>query len=100
MFHWEGETAAAKAAEHPGGALYGLSSLTTTGIAEIEVKSTRTQVFRLYVWDRELVGSFCAGRKASTLALTVDLPGAETGNVILQLFHFLPNTNMTDTGSY
>ena len=34
MFHWEGETAAAKAAEHHG-TLYGLSSLATTGITEI-----------------------------------------------------------------
>ena len=38
MFHWEGETAAAKAAQHHG-TLYGLLSLATTGIKEMATAS-------------------------------------------------------------
>ena len=38
MFHWEGETAAAKAAQHHG-TLYGLSLLATTGIKEMATAS-------------------------------------------------------------
>jgi len=75
MFHWEGETAAAKAAEHHG-TMYGLSSLATTGIEEIGKIHNGPKVFQLYVWkDRELVKEVIAKAKAggfNALALTVD----------------------------
>jgi len=75
MFHWEGETAAAKAAEHHG-SLYGLSSLATTGINEIGEIHSGPKVFQLYVWrDRELVKEVLAKAKEggfNALALTVD----------------------------
>lgn len=75
MFHWEGETAAAKAAEEFG-TLYGLSSLATTGITEISKIHNGPKVFQLYVWkDRELVKEVIARAKEggfNALALTVD----------------------------
>ena len=75
MFHWEGETAAAKAAQTHG-TLYGLSSLATTGIAEIGELCKGPKVFQLYVWkDRELVKEVLAKAKEGgfdALALTVD----------------------------
>lgn len=75
MFHWEGEAAAAKAAEHHG-TLYGLSSLATTGITEIGTLHNGPKVFQLYVWkDRELVKEVIAKAKEGgfqALALTVD----------------------------
>jgi len=75
MFHWEGETAAAKAAQHHG-SLYGLSSLATTGIEEISQLHKGPKVFQLYVWkDRELVKEVLAKAKEGgfqALALTVD----------------------------
>ncbi|GAX15612.1 hypothetical protein FisN_3Lh083 [Fistulifera solaris] len=75
MFHWEGETAAAKAAEHHG-TMYGLSSLATTGITEIGKIHNGPKVFQLYVWkDRELVKEVLAKAKEggfNALALTVD----------------------------
>ena len=75
MFHWEGEAAAAKAAEHHG-TLYGLSSLATTGITEIGKLHDGPKVFQLYVWkDRELVKEVIAKAKEggfNALALTVD----------------------------
>ena len=75
MFHWEGETAAAKAAETHG-TLYGLSSLATTGITEIGELCKSPKVFQLYVWkDRELVKEVIAKAKEGgfdALALTVD----------------------------
>jgi L-lactate dehydrogenase (cytochrome) len=75
MFHWEGEAAAAKAAETHG-TLYGLSSLATTGIDEISKLHKGPKVFQLYVWkDRELVKDVIAKAKEGgfgALALTVD----------------------------
>lgn len=75
MFHWEGEAAAAKAAEKHG-TLYGLSSLATTGITEIGKIHSGPKVFQLYVWkDRELVKEVIAKAKEGgfgALALTVD----------------------------
>jgi L-lactate dehydrogenase (cytochrome) len=75
MFHWEGETAAAKAAQHHG-TMYGLSSLATTGITEIGSIFSGPKVFQLYVWkDRELVKEVLAKAKEggfNALALTVD----------------------------
>merc|ERR1712176_714748 len=75
MFHWQGEAAAAKAAEHYR-TLYGLSSLATTGIKEIAKIHTGPKVFQLYVWkDRELVKEVIDRAKEGgfdALALTVD----------------------------
>ena len=75
MFHWEGETAAARASETHG-TLYGLSSLATTGIKEIGDLHNGPKVFQLYVWkDRELVKEVIAKAKEGgfgALALTVD----------------------------
>ena len=75
MFHWEGETAAARAAQHHG-TLYGLSSLATTGIKEIGQLTDGPKVFQLYVWkDRELVKEVLAKAKEGgfhAMALTVD----------------------------
>jgi isopentenyl diphosphate isomerase/L-lactate dehydrogenase-like FMN-dependent dehydrogenase len=75
MFHWEGETAAARAAKHHG-TLYGLSSLATTGITEIGKITDGPKVFQLYVWkDRELVKEVLARAKEGgfhAMALTVD----------------------------
>jgi isopentenyl diphosphate isomerase/L-lactate dehydrogenase-like FMN-dependent dehydrogenase len=75
MFHWEGETAAARASETHG-TLYGLSSLATTGISEIGDLHKGPKVFQLYVWkDRELVKEVIAKAKEGgfgALALTVD----------------------------
>lgn len=75
MFHWEGETAAARAAAHHG-TLYGLSSLATTGITEIGEIYKGPKVFQLYVWkDRELVKEVLAKAREggfNALALTVD----------------------------
>mmetsp|Transcript_13469 Transcript_13469/g.19312 ORF Transcript_13469/g.19312 Transcript_13469/m.19312 type:complete len:432 (-) Transcript_13469:1379-2674(-) len=75
MFHWEGEAAAAKAAQHHG-TMYGLSSLATTGITEIGKIHNGPKVFQLYVWkDRELVKEVLAKAKEggfNAMALTVD----------------------------
>jgi len=75
MFHWEGEAAAARAAETHG-TLYGLSSLATTGITEISELHNGPKVFQLYVWkDRELVKEVISKAKEGgfgALALTVD----------------------------
>jgi isopentenyl diphosphate isomerase/L-lactate dehydrogenase-like FMN-dependent dehydrogenase len=76
MFHWEGEEAAAKAAEHHG-TLYALSSLSTTGIREIAELHKGPKLFQLYIWkDRELVRDVLAQAKEAgfdALALTVDV---------------------------
>lgn len=62
-FHWEGETAAARAAETHG-TLYFLSSLATTGISEIGELHNGPKVFQLYVWkDRGLVKDVIAKAK-------------------------------------
>ncbi len=75
IFHWEGEAAAAKAAEHHG-SLYCLSSMATTGITEIGNLHNGPKVFQLYMWkDRELVREILARAKEggmNALALTVD----------------------------
>ncbi|GMI23822.1 hypothetical protein TrCOL_g8663 [Triparma columacea] len=75
MFHTDGETAAAKAAEHHG-TLYGLSSLATTSIPDIAKIHKGPKVFQLYVWkDRELVKDVLQKAKEGNfdaLALTVD----------------------------
>ena len=74
-FHYEGEAAAAKAAEHHG-TLYGLSSLSCTGSAEISKIHSGPKVFQLYLWkDRELVKDLIAKAKEdgfNAMALTVD----------------------------
>jgi isopentenyl diphosphate isomerase/L-lactate dehydrogenase-like FMN-dependent dehydrogenase len=75
MFHTEGETAAAKAAEFHG-TMYGLSSLATTGITDISKIHKGPKVFQLYVWkDRGLVQDVIKKAKEggfNALALTAD----------------------------
>jgi len=75
MFHTEGESAAAKAAEYYG-TMYALSSLSTTGIEEIGKIHKGPKVFQLYVWkDRGLVQDVIKKAKKggfNALALTAD----------------------------
>tara|TARA_B110000858_G_scaffold174989_1_gene208008 strand:+ start:1601 stop:2977 length:1377 start_codon:yes stop_codon:yes gene_type:complete len=75
MFHTEGETAAAKAAEFHG-TMYALSSLATTSITDIGKIHTGPKVFQLYVWkDKGLLQDVIKKAKAegfNALALTAD----------------------------
>jgi len=101
MFHWEGETAAAKAAEEFG-TLYGLSSLATTGITEIGKIHNGPKVFQLYVWkDRELVKEVLAKAKEggfNALALTVDFTWyGNRERDIRNDFSIPPKYNITQT---
>ncbi|EEC50256.1 glycolate oxidase [Phaeodactylum tricornutum CCAP 1055/1] len=101
MFHWEGETAAAKAAEHHG-TMYGLSSLATTGITEIGELFNGPKVFQLYVWkDRELVKDVLAKAKEggfNALALTVDFTWyGNRERDIRNDFSIPPKYNITQT---
>lgn len=101
MFHWEGETAAAKAAEHHG-TMYGLSSLATTGITEIGELHNGPKVFQLYVWrDRELVKEVIAKAKEggfNALALTVDFTWyGNRERDIRNDFSIPPKYNITQT---
>lgn len=101
MFHWEGETAAAKAAEHHG-TMYGLSSLATTGITEISKIHNGPKVFQLYVWkDRELVKEVLAKAKEggfNALALTVDFTWyGNRERDIRNDFSIPPKYNLTQT---
>jgi isopentenyl diphosphate isomerase/L-lactate dehydrogenase-like FMN-dependent dehydrogenase len=101
MFHWEGEAAAAKAAEKHG-TLYGLSSLATTGITEISKLHNGPKVFQLYVWkDRELVKDVIAKAKEGgfgALALTVDFTWyGNRERDIRNDFSIPPKYNLTQT---
>ncbi|KAI2509581.1 Conserved region in glutamate synthase [Fragilaria crotonensis] len=101
MFHWEGETAAAKAAQHHG-TMYGLSSLATTGITEIGTLHNGPKVFQLYVWkDRELVKEVIAKAKEggfNALALTVDFTWyGNRERDIRNDFSIPPKYNITQT---
>lgn len=81
MFHWEGETAVARAAEECG-TLYALSSLATTGMEEAAALHSGPKVFQLYLFsDQELNRDLLAQAKEAGfhgLALTVDT--ARMGN--------------------
>jgi L-lactate dehydrogenase (cytochrome) len=101
MFHYEGETAAANAAAHHG-TLYGLSSLATTGIAEIGAIHKGPKVFQLYVWkDRELLKEVLSKAKEGgfkALALTVDFTWfGNRERDIRNDFSIPPKYNMTQT---
>jgi L-lactate dehydrogenase (cytochrome) len=76
MFHCQGELAAAKAAQQHG-ALYALSSLSTTSFEEISQTFPGPKVFQLYVWkDRKIVADILQQARAAgfdALALTVDV---------------------------
>ena len=76
MFHWEGEAAVSKAANHHK-TLYCLSSLATTSIEDIAAIHAGPKLFQLYVWkDRELVRELLTRAKDShfsALAMTVDV---------------------------
>ncbi len=74
-FHWQGETAVAKAAEKFG-LWFGISSLATRSIEEIAALTTAPKLFQLYVHkDKGLNASMverCRVAKFDALALTVD----------------------------
>ncbi|MEL7445286.1 MAG: alpha-hydroxy acid oxidase [Pseudomonadota bacterium] len=74
-FHWQGETAVAKAAEEFG-LWFGISSLATRSIEEIAALTNGPKMFQLYVHkDKGLNSSMierCKTSKFDALALTVD----------------------------
>lgn len=74
-FHWQGETAVAKAAEKYG-LWFGISSLATRSIEEIAALTSGPKLFQLYVHkDTGLNTSMierCQAAKFDALALTVD----------------------------
>jgi L-lactate dehydrogenase (cytochrome) len=74
-FHWQGETAVARAAEKFG-LWFGISSLATHSIEEIAALTTGPKLFQLYVHkDQGLNASMiqrCRAAKFDALALTVD----------------------------
>ncbi len=74
-FHWQGETAVAKAAERFG-LWFGISSLATRSIEEIAALTSGPKLFQLYVHkDKGLNASMiqrCQAAKFDALALTVD----------------------------
>jgi len=74
-FHWQGETAVAKAAEKFG-LWFGISSLATRSIEEIAALTTGPKLFQLYVHkDKGLNSSMierCQASGFDALALTVD----------------------------
>ncbi len=75
IFHWQGERAVARAAEHFG-LWFGISSLATVSIEEIGAMVSTPKLFQLYVHkDKGLNASLIARCKAArfdALALTVD----------------------------
>ena len=75
MFHHEGENATAAAASKHG-ALFCLSSLTTTSIEEVAAQHAGPKLFQLYLWkDRALVRDVVQRAKEAgyhSLALTAD----------------------------
>lgn len=75
LFHHEGETAVARAAEKFG-TMFGISSLGTTSIEEIGAAISTPKMFQLYFHnDRGLTNSMierCIEAKFDVLALTVD----------------------------
>jgi L-lactate dehydrogenase (cytochrome) len=74
-FHWQGETAVAKAAEKYG-LWFGISSLATRSIEEIAALTSAPKLFQLYVHkDKGLNASMierCQAAGFNALALTVD----------------------------
>ena len=79
LFHHEGETAVARAANRAG-TLYSLSSISTASIEEAAGATDGPKLFQVYVFkDRSLNREFIQRCKASgyhALALTVDVPVA------------------------
>lgn len=74
-FHWQGETAVARAAERFG-LWFGISSLATRSIEEIAALTSGPKLFQLYVHkDKGLNASMiqrCQAARFDALALTVD----------------------------
>jgi len=74
-FHWEGETAVAKAAEKFG-LWFGISSLATRSIEEIAALTNGPKMFQLYVHKDKGLNTHmierCQAAKFDALALTVD----------------------------
>jgi L-lactate dehydrogenase (cytochrome) len=79
LFHGEGETAVARAAEKFG-MIYSLSTLSTATIEEVAAATEGPKAFQLYVFkDRGLTDDWlrrCAGAGYVALQLTVDTPVA------------------------
>ncbi|MFN3864402.1 MAG: alpha-hydroxy acid oxidase [Erythrobacter sp.] len=74
-FHWQGETAVAKAAEKFG-LWFGISSLATRSIEEIAASTQGPKLFQLYVHKDKGLNTHmierCRAAKFDALALTVD----------------------------
>ena len=74
-FHWQGETAVAKAAEKYG-LWFGISSLATRSIEEIAALTSGPKMFQLYVHKDKGLNTHmierCQAAKFDCLALTVD----------------------------
>ena len=74
-FHWQGETAVAKAAEKHG-LWFGISSLATRSIEEISQLTSGPKMFQLYVHKDKGLNTHmierCQGAGFDALALTVD----------------------------
>lgn len=74
-FHWQGETAVAKAAEKFG-LWFGISSLATRSIEEIAALTSGPKLFQLYVHKDKGLNTHmierCQAAKFDALALTVD----------------------------
>ena len=74
-FHWQGETAVAKAAEKFG-LWFGISSLATRSIEEIAALTSGAKLFQLYVHKDKGLNTHmierCQAAKFDALALTVD----------------------------
>jgi L-lactate dehydrogenase (cytochrome) len=74
-FHWQGETAVARAAEHYG-LWFGISSLATRSIEEIAALTSGPKLFQLYVHKDKGLNTHmierCQAARFDALALTVD----------------------------
>jgi len=77
LFHHEGESGAARAAERTG-TIFCLSTISTTSIEEVAKSSKGPKVFQIYVLkDRGLTQEYidrCREAKYDALCLTVDVP--------------------------
>ena len=77
LFHHEGESGAARAAERTG-TIFCLSTISTTSIEEVAKSSNGPKVFQIYVLkDRGLTQEYidrCREAKYDALCLTVDVP--------------------------
>lgn len=77
MFHYQGETAVARAA-HQAGLLYTLSTVSTTAIEDVPADTTTGNLFQIYVWhNTDIVTDLverCRRAGYRGLMLAVDTP--------------------------